>query len=88
MPGRSLYCARSVFLVGKVVGRAFPIAAVVEMQVSVSHADLCGLTAGLLPTLELARAEVLVIYCAVVQDVWPCCYMGLHSNGCHFVDLE
>lgn len=41
VPGRGLCHARSVLLVGKVVGRAFPIAAVVEMQVSISHADLC-----------------------------------------------
>ena len=63
VPGRGLSCARSVFSVGKVVRRAFPIAAVVEMQVSISQADLCGVTAGPLPTLELARAEVLVVCC-------------------------
>lgn len=56
------------FSVGEVVGRAFPIAAVVEMQVSISHADLRGVTAGPRPTLELAKAEVLVVYCAVVKD--------------------
>lgn len=69
MPGRGLCCARSGFLVGKVVGRVFLTAAVVEMQVSISHADLCSVTAGLLPTLELARAEVLVVCCAVAKDL-------------------
>ena len=65
MPGRGLCCAKSVFLVGKVVGRVFLTAAVVEMQVSISHTDLCSVTAGPLPTLELVRAEVLVICCVL-----------------------
>lgn len=77
-----------VFLVGKVVGRVFLTAAVVEMQVSISHADLCSGSGPAVTTLELARAEVLVICCAVAKDLWPCCYMGLHSNGYHFVGLE
>lgn len=93
---RSLLC-QIWFLVGKVVGRAFPVAAGVwwPRQPLWCHNWST-------PRLELARAEVLVIYCAVVKDLWPFCYMGLHGNGCHwpfccmglhgngchFVDLE
>lgn len=42
-----------------------------------------GVTATPLPTLGLLLWAALVVLCAVAKDLWPCCYVGLHSNGCH-----
>lgn len=68
------------FLVGKVVGRAFPVAAAVEMQVSDGHANLCGVTTGALPDLSWPEQKSLsyIVLSLKIFDpfvVWDCTVM-------------
>lgn len=68
VPGRGFCCARSVCSVGQLVGQPFFIATVMEMQMSVSHADLSHVVAALLPMFELARAEFVIVHSAVIKE--------------------